>query len=561
MIITVIIDNQSFEIDCDTGTQDVAWLSLCACNLYGQSTFPITTYLPILAKNQSGTVLPPKLVIVKNTELIGEKIYVNVRRKANEVGSEMTDEQKEWYNDAFLEGRFKMTVSVKLKPGVEIRKDNKFKVELSYEINPKLALFFPEYGDTISLDVNVNPKTRREYNLEGEIKIPFGSLKPKRILFCHKSADVFDKETEDFLKNELTFTTTPEMLSDDDKENYLRKKEELIRDKEIQIKQNIINAEKEKKEEEERFEQLKRYMTQIPYTLEEVYTYVKDQLDMNDQDLVEIFELLERNEYFVFRKLFEIFFDYCQFYENNTDLTIDSVAVLNFLNLFYRNRKGVEKIGEEFENLYLSRLERDGTQIDFKEFIYIIIFLLYSLMIHSSINICNEIEYLTKKYEVLLESDSYFNLNKNKDVIAILNVNFRPLKAIFNKYGIKRELIEPSEMNAEKFFTFVSDVASLCKYDLVKLGKDDVKTEHNIDIFDFLRKIVGMAINLTEKQEENLEDYGTDEKKDLEYIGLKPEQAVEKLVETVVAKFREKERLEKEKEAKEAKEAKMNKAK
>ena len=558
MIITVIIDNQSFEIDCDTGTQDVAWLSLCACNLYGQNTFPITTYLPILAKNQSGTVLPPKLVIVKNTELIGEKIYVSVRKKANEVGSEMTEEQKEWYSDAFLEGRFKMTVSVKLKPGVEIRKDNKFKVELTYEINPKLALFFPGYGDTISIDVNVNPKSRREYNLEGDIKIPFGTLKPKRILFCHKSAEVFDKETEDFLKNELTFTTTPEMLSDDDKENYLRKKEELIRDKEIQIKQNIINAEKEKKEEEERFEQLKRYMTQIPYTLEEVYTYVKDQLDMNDQDLVEIFELLERNEYFVFRKLFEIFFDYCQFYENNTDLTIDSVAVLNFLNVFYKNRKGVEKIGEEFENLYLSRLERDGTQIDFKEFIYIIIFLLYNLMIHSSINICNEIEYLTKRYEMLLESDSYFNLNKNKDVIAILNVNFRPLKAIFNKYGIKRELIDPSEISAEKFFNLVSDIANLCKYDLVKLSKDDVKTEHNIDIFEFLRKIVAMSINLTEKPEENVEDYGTEEKKDLEFVGLKPEQAVEKFVETVVAKFREKERLEKEKEAKEAK---MNKAK
>ena len=561
MIITVIIDNQSFEIDCDTGTQDVAWLSLCACNLYGQNTFPITTYLPILAKNQSGTVLPPKLVIVKNTELIGEKIYVSVRKKANEVGSEMTEEQKEWYSDAFLEGRFKMTVSVKLKPGVEIRKDNKFKVELTYEINPKLALFFPGYGDTISIDVNVNPKSRREYNLEGDIKIPFGTLKPKRILFCHKSAEVFDKETEDFLKNELTFTTTPEMLSDDDKENYLRKKEELIRDKEIQIKQNIINAEKEKKEEEERFEQLKRYMTQIPYTLEEVYQYVKEQLDMNDQDLVEIFELLERNEYFVFRKLFEIFFDYCQFYDNNTDLTIDSVAVLNFLNVFYKNRKGVEKIGEEFENLYLSRLERDGTQIDFKEFIYIIIFLLYNLMIHSSINICNEIEYLTKRYEMLLESDSYFNLNKNKDVIAILNVNFRPLKAIFNKYGIKRELIDPSEISAEKFFNLVSDIANLCKYDLVKLSKDDVKTEHNIDIFEFLRKIVAMSINLTEKPEENVEDYGTEEKKDLEFVGLKPEQAVEKFVETVVAKFREKERLEKEKEAKEAKEAKMNKAK
>ena len=61
MIITVIIENQSFEIDCDTGTQDVAWLSLCACSLYGQSTYPITTYLPILAKNQGGIILAPIL--------------------------------------------------------------------------------------------------------------------------------------------------------------------------------------------------------------------------------------------------------------------------------------------------------------------------------------------------------------------------------------------------------------------------------------------------------------------------------------------------------------------
>ena len=54
-------------------------------------------------------------------EIIGEKIYVDVRRKANEVGSEMTDQQKEWYNDAFLEGRFKMSVSLKLKPSADIR--------------------------------------------------------------------------------------------------------------------------------------------------------------------------------------------------------------------------------------------------------------------------------------------------------------------------------------------------------------------------------------------------------------------------------------------------------
>ena len=548
MIITVVIENQSFEIDCDTGTQDVAWLSLCACSLYGQTTYPITTYLPILAKNQSGTILPPKLVIVKNMEMLGEKIYVDVRKKDKEVNSELTKQQKEWYYDAFLEGRFKMTVNVKLKPSGEIRKDNKFKVVFNYQILPKIATFFPEYGKTIEVEMKSMSKGKKDYNFEGEIKIPFGTLKQSKILFCQKNSDEYDKETSDFSKNELTFFTNNEMLSDEDKESYLRKKEDLIKDKEIKIKQNIIDAEKEKKEEEERFEKLKRYMTQIPFTLEEVYQYVKEQIDMNDQDLVEIFELLERNEYYVFRKLFEIFFDYCQFYENNTELTIDSIAVLNFLNLFFRNNKNVEKIGEEFENLYISRLERDGTQIDFKEFIYIIIFLLYSLMIHSQINICHEIEKIPKKYEVLLEVESYKAMNKNKEIVATLNVYFKPLKRIFNRYGIRKDGSEPMEMTAEKFYNFFTDVSNMCKFDLIKLNKGDVRTEYSIDIFDFLRKIVGMAINLTEKPEkEEEENNNNEEKRDLEYIGLNPEEAVEKFVKDIIQKYKERDAKEKKK--------------
>ena len=224
MIITVIIENQSFEIDCDTGTQDIAWLSLCASSLYGQSTYPITTYLPIMAKNQYGAILPPKLVIVKNMETIGEKIYVEVRKKASEVGSELTEKQKEWYNDAFLEGRFKMSVSVKLKPSGDIRKDNKFKVVFSYEILPKIANFFPQYGNTIEVEVKSSSKGRKDFNFEGEVKIPFGRLKQKKIIFCHKTADIYDKETSDFSKNELSFSTSNEILSDDDKEKYLRMK-------------------------------------------------------------------------------------------------------------------------------------------------------------------------------------------------------------------------------------------------------------------------------------------------------------------------------------------------
>ena len=216
MIITVYINTQAFEIDCDTGTQDIAWLALCACNLYGQNTFPVTTYLPIMAKSQNGTTLHPKLVIIKNKEQIGDVITVEVRKKANEVGSEMTEEQKEWYNDAFLEGRFKMQVSIKLRPSAEIRKDNKFKLEFSYDINPKLVLFFPEFGGTISTEVVA--KTRKN-DFEGELKIPFGTLKPKRILFCNKTQDVYDKETTDFIKNEVQYSLVPEILNESEKEN------------------------------------------------------------------------------------------------------------------------------------------------------------------------------------------------------------------------------------------------------------------------------------------------------------------------------------------------------
>ena len=174
----------------------------------------------------------------------------------------------------------------------------------------------------------------------------------------------------------------------------------------------------------------------------------------------------------------------------------------------------MDKIGEEFENLYLSRLERDGTQIDFREFIYIIIFLLYNLMIHNNINICHEFENIPKKYSVLLNMEAFKAMNKNKEIVTLLNVHFKSIKRIFNKYAIKKENNEPTEMTAEKFYNFFADVSNMCKYDLIRLNKGDVKTENNIDIFDFLRKIVGMALNLTDNQEKEEEDNTNEEKRD-----------------------------------------------
>ena len=87
----------------------------------------------------------------------------------------------------------------------------------------------------------------------------------------------------------------------------------------------------------------------------------------------------------------------------------------------------------------------------------------------------------------------------------------------------------------------------MCKYDIIKLNKGEVKTDNNIDIFDFLRKIVGMAINLTEKPEEDEENNNPEEKRDLEFIGLNQEDAVEKFINEVIQAFKEKDSKQKKK--------------
>ena len=75
-------------------------------------------------------------------------------------------------------------------------------------------------------------------------------------------------------------------------------------------------------------------------------------------------------------------------------------------------------------------------------------------MIHNPINICNEIEYISKKYETLMERESYYNLNKIKDLIASINVHFKDIKRLFNRYAIKKEKVDTHEMISEKIFFF-----------------------------------------------------------------------------------------------------------
>ena len=76
-----------------------------------------------------------------------------------------------------------------------------------------------------------------------EIEVPFGLIALKGASYIDK--DGKEKEITDFNKNKIKLTTMPTPLLPSEKEQMVRKKEDLIRDKEIALKKNIIIAEKE----------------------------------------------------------------------------------------------------------------------------------------------------------------------------------------------------------------------------------------------------------------------------------------------------------------------------
>ena len=117
-------------------------------------------------------------------------------------------------------------------------------------------------------------------------------------------------------------------------------------------------------------------------------------------------------------------------------------------------------------------------------------------------------------------------MNKNKNIVKVLNDNYQILRTIFEKYGIHVEKSDVLEMSDYQFATFISELSNKFKYDLAKMTKGDVGKKSNIDFFDFFRKIVGMAYNLIQPNDnEENKDYRSDM-----FIGMPIEQAVEKII-------------------------------
>lgn len=110
----VFIERKMFEIDCDLGTQDVAWLAMSASYSYGLSNYPVSRYIPCLATNKAGEILHPKLCLSKYDKMIGDEIFVKIRPDSQDVNSDsLNQDEINWLEQAFGKERFYMNITLK----------------------------------------------------------------------------------------------------------------------------------------------------------------------------------------------------------------------------------------------------------------------------------------------------------------------------------------------------------------------------------------------------------------------------------------------------------------
>jgi hypothetical protein len=505
MIKKVYIDTTCYTIDCDLGSQDIAWLAISACHLHGMDTFPISRYIPCMAKNSSGVILHPKLVLFKSSHLIGDEIYVKIRPALTDFDKgDLIEEEKVWYRQAFTNERFLMNVKVRLSIANEFKgKEYLFAVTLKYKIHPHIYTWFPQYENKETIVVLVK-EFLKDVTYVGEIIIPFGTLEYTKFQFG-TSEESF-KDCLDFKKNQIIIEKLPDPMLVSEREDLLIKKEQKMRELELKLIRSIKEAEDKQIQEENKLKELEDFLNSLPYSLEEIYDYSKKEISDADKELITIFATLERDEYKLFRKLFEIFKDYCKYYDVTDELVedfnLDFEALIHFYKTYFSKEKyEMSSLTNDFSKYYAIRAE-EKTNYNFLDFIYSMIYLMYSLYLLKSINIEKELCYTQSIHEKKMEDEAFYSLYKDDVVILILSRNMDFLKSLFKKYSTLK-IMDYHEMKIEQLLNFIKDLAlaNKLKYeDLIsKLRSNEDKC-----LFDFLEIIIRLAMNVDPNEEVEL---------------------------------------------------------
>lgn len=377
-------------------------------------------------------------------------------------------------------------------------KDFNFSVLLKYKMHHTSNSFFPAYVLTDQITIDLKETGKETY--QATTDLPFGSLEVLKILFFDK--ENVTRETFDFSKNKILVEMFPEPLLLKEKEQIIRNKESLMREKEISLKKSIKQIEEQKFQEEQRLKELEEFLANIPYSLEEIFDYCSLELLDARKDLINIFAFLESEEYKYFKKIYQIFQSYAKFYDEDKNPCLDIESLMHFYRSYFNpERDELSSIVNDFQKYFHSRYD-EKNELNFMEFVHVIIYLLYNIQIYRSIRIENEFKAICELFDKRVETELTFRTCYHDEMAGmIINANIQNLKKLFLEKSFKK-FDNYSEMSNQLFLQLAKDISDKKGYDFLNLTKD-LKFLDSLNFFDFLEKTVQMALNIDETENDS----------------------------------------------------------
>lgn len=179
MKIKTRVQDKVYEIFCGSGIQDLAWLALTACHLYGKEAYPRGNYLPTLLTTADERVPHPRRRISAALE-DSEEVVITLR----DLNGLQDEREQLWYQQAYGNLRNIMQSTFRYVPHMEFsrttRPHSEIAVRFSYKIFDELR---PEFGDhhqtSYQLEMEPESSTRKVFSVS--ISLPFGEISKIRV--------------------------------------------------------------------------------------------------------------------------------------------------------------------------------------------------------------------------------------------------------------------------------------------------------------------------------------------------------------------------------------------
>ncbi|OMJ83978.1 hypothetical protein SteCoe_14962 [Stentor coeruleus] len=253
MRIKVSINSKTYEINCGTGIQDLAWLAMTAAYLYGKENYPRGFHQPTLLSTVNGRVTHPRKRI--NAALKdGDEVIVTLK----DPSQPQPKQHAKWYRKAYGDLRNIMKLVLQYSPRVDFSSNNRNKasviVKFIYTMYKELKNEFDEekFPQNQTIELKQRDETRKEFI--AKIILPFGEIKQIKLYEIYpsqkESSEIPEpRELPPDEKNNLTCLPIPEPWSKNmqkqamilEEQEHKRREEEAVKKAQEQLQRVEAN--------------------------------------------------------------------------------------------------------------------------------------------------------------------------------------------------------------------------------------------------------------------------------------------------------------------------------